>query len=187
MVARVLAGRVPSSLDGLLGVKDELLDRELVLRGKFTDEIARLEKARSDAEEKLGMIETVEAAAKVKADADFAAQTTRKEASEMIEHAERLRAAVDSKKRTVDDNEKSVAAREAKLDGIGRNLDAAADALVKREEALTQAGETSARLLAAREAALDKRAAELKAKTALLVEREKRFNARLEGLKLPPE
>ena len=47
MVARVLAGRVVSSLDAVLAMKEELLDRELVLKGKFADEIARLEKARA--------------------------------------------------------------------------------------------------------------------------------------------
>ncbi len=187
MVARVLAGRVPSSLDSLLGVKDELLDRELVLRGKFADEIARLEKARADAAEKLGMIETVEQAATVRREAEAAAERLRAETGFKYNEAAGVLASAVAKKKAADDQEARIAEREAAIATNARNLEAAATALEAREEALKAATQANERSVNERTAALSNLAKELTVKAGLIAEREKRVNSRLEALKLTPE
>lgn len=187
MVTRVIASRIPSALDAVLAVKEELLDRELILRGKFADEIARLEKARGDAEEKLGMIETVEQAAKIGADAELEAKRLLDEAGLAQGQAAEALASALLEQKALDEKERWVAAREAAFAETGARLAAAADALLKREQDF-KAGEKAATLARdARDDSQAKRAAELTAKVALIAEREKRLNARLESLKLPPE
>ncbi len=54
------SAQAQSSLDHLTHLEDVLLDRQLVLNGVFKDEIERLLKVQADAEEKLGMVQTVE-------------------------------------------------------------------------------------------------------------------------------
>ena len=184
MVARVIGGRVPSSLDSVLAVKEELLDRELVLKGKFKDEIARLERAKADAEEKLGMIETVERASAVLREAEESAQKIKEACAGFRAEAEDLLAAAKSKAQAVEAKDAQVSARERNLAQITAGQQAMVADLEARERALKASQEAGARAAAEREAGLSRREAEQKTQAAGLAERERRLNERLESLKL---
>ncbi len=54
--------RATSNMDDLLAVKQEMVDRELVLRGAFEDEIKRLTEALDAMTQRMGAIKTLEEA-----------------------------------------------------------------------------------------------------------------------------
>lgn len=181
--ATVKAAPIPSALDDVAGSEQKLLDRELVLRGKFKDEIARFNTAKADAEEKLGMIATVEDAARVKEEADSHARATRLEADKAAATAQDLLAVAVAKGKTVDSNEAELAQREAVLQERVAALKETAAKLEAFEAQITARASAASADLVARGKALAQEKAEHGERVKALAEREKRLNARLDALK----
>lgn len=104
---------VATGLDHILNLRGEITDRQLVLEGKFDDEIKRLTNIRDEVSEKLGMVETVEEAARVKADAESYAKRLRADADGVKAAAEGVAAQAKAALSSAQESDKRALAREA--------------------------------------------------------------------------
>jgi len=182
--ARVVASPIPSAMDDIVGTEQKLLDRELILKGKFKDEIVRFNKAKADAEEKLGMVATVEQAAQVRDEADQYAAGKHVEADEILARAQAALAGAVAKAKAVDAAERGVTQREAAALAALETA-ALAGENAKRFDADARTRVAAAQAdLAVREKALADARAEHQGQLRSLAEREKRLNAKLEALKV---
>ena len=132
--------RAQSTVDHLTGVEELLLDRQLVLNGVFKGEIERLKKVQADAEEALGMIDTVKAADQYRKDADAYGTATRGAADKAAATATGALAQANAKMDAALNKEKSVAKRESDAIAIMEDYDHRAKTFdadcAKREAAL---------------------------------------------------
>lgn len=180
----VFASRVRTPLDGLLNIEEALQDRELVLRGKFKDEIARLSKAKADAEEKLGMIATVEQAEKVRLEANSYSVVTKSEADSIHLNAQNILNAAKAREQAVADRENAVSGREAQ---VSANMNEITDLITRNDtiEASRVADhKADVAVLEKRETDVYQREAECAKRVTSLDTRERQFNERLESLKI---
>ena len=119
---------VQSSLDHLANVKNELVDRQLVLNGVFDEEIKRLESVRDEAAGKLGMVQTVEDALAARAGADEYSAKVRGAADKTMADAKLAMSAANAKMDSALTKETSVASREAQALALMEEYHAKADA-----------------------------------------------------------
>jgi chromosome segregation ATPase len=182
---------IPTTVDPALEIfknRDDMLDREVVLRGRIDKDIERLIKIKEEAEAKLGTVTTLEAATRVKAEADTYAEKTRAEAdqlkaaaSALREDADKRSAIAQAKERSLLEFERTLASRETAVTAERERLQASAIELDQRGAALN----TNYTKIAEELDALNKTlAADHASKMRLLTEREKRLNSRLEALKV---
>ncbi len=169
--------RQTTDLDHLLRMEDRIIAQELVLRGKFKAEIARLEPLVKELEEKMGVVETLEAAAKIKADADIYAASIKTEAElALAEAKKKSRDAL----LALSDTQAKIKQDTAELAEEKRALSVRASELNKQQE------EVSKRELAvaSRELAVSDAEKHHSNKAADLHTRERKLNASLDALKV---
>jgi hypothetical protein len=159
-----------TDVDYIAKLLEELTDRELVLNGRFTQAIADFNAARAEAEKKLGMVDTVAKADKIRADADAYGAATRKAADAALAKANDALGAANAKMDAALTKEKSVASREAQALAVMSDYEERAktfdDACAKREAALA----TREAALSAGQAKLSADAANLAAKQRSVIE-----------------
>ena len=186
MVTRASVNVVPiaSSLDHVLGVKNDMLDRALVLKGEFAAEIERLSELKAQAERASGVVKTLDEAAAVRSDAEAAALAMRAEAQSVRDKAQAEKADVEARAKAVAERERAAGiveagfvAREDALKAERAKLDAESMAAMEKVRRATEANEL-------RTANLAGGAADLQKALAALAAREKRLNERLEALKV---
>ena len=175
---------VPTAVDDAVGVKQDVIDRELVLKGKFDAEIKRLTALKTDAEEKLSAVGGLAEARKIIADADERAERINAEADRLLSEASVKLTAAKAREKGVTEREGAVSARESAFSETVRATEA-------RRIEVERAGVEAAAANSARLKELDQMTAELsrlqaahRAAVATLTEREKRLNARLDSLKI---
>lgn len=170
--------QVRTEVDGLLQAKNELLDREIALKGLFPKEIERMQKLKAECEQKLGMIATVEDAAKVKKEADaYAAKT--------VSEADGLKASASETNAKATKREAEVAKREQQ---VAMNAEQVANhkaANEQREAAFHAQTARQEQELDKRSGLLAKAEADLATRRAALEAREQEFQKRLEAVRAP--
>lgn len=179
---------IPTAVDPALGVKQEMVDRELVLRGTFDSEIKRLEKIKSEAEEKAGIVDTVQKAQAIRDEADAYAAKTRAEADAMMAEAGRRQASAESVMGQAMAREQKAQAREKELEGREAALTAGLGSLEQARKHLGELEREQDRNNKEIVFAFEKRASETRAQlaqqSANLAAREKRLNERLDALRI---
>src|SRR3990167_45576 len=106
---------VPTAVDDAVGVKQDVIDRELILKGKFDAEIKRLSALKADAEEKLSAVGGLAEAQKILAEADERAAKVNAEAERLLSEASSKLTAAKAREKAVGDREHAVSARESAL------------------------------------------------------------------------
>lgn len=173
------AAPVETRLDHILQIDEQWAERYLVLQGKFEGEIARLIAVRDEASEKLGSVQTVEQAAKVKSDADAYSMRVRGDADIVKASADGVAAQAKAALSSAQESDKRALAREdeatrtsaefrkksAELDGVH----AARMKVVDEKEAAFAARESKiqadSQALAARQTAFEQKLASLRTTT----------------------
>src|SRR3990167_2037956 len=175
---------VPTAVDDAVGVKQDVIDRELILKGKFDAEIKRLTALKADAEEKLSAVGGLAEAQKILSEADDRAAKVNAEADRLLAEASVKLTAAKAREKAVAERESAVSAREAAYAATVERTEA-------RAKELESAGVKAAAANSARLKELDQMTAEMtrlqaihRAAVATLTEREKRLNARLDSLKI---
>jgi len=175
---------VPTAVDDAVGVKQDVIDRELILKGKFDTEIKRLIALKLDAEEKLSAVGGLAEAQKILAEADDRAAKVNAEAERLLSEASNKLTAAKAREKTLSEREHAVTLRESSYAATVERTEARAKEL---ERAAVDAGVANS----ARLKELDQMTAELsrlqaihRAAVATLADREKRLNARLDSLKI---
>lgn len=184
MVQRVVRGVVPSSLDDILNMKNDVIDRELVLKGKFEDEIKRLQQAKADAEEKIGTIATLEEAERVLKNADEAAAKSAAESEAVRAKADSIMVAALAREKSLDEKEQSIADRETALAAKAKALADLEAQLDTRDKGFEYKQGMARAELKQEKDALDESKVQYESNVAVLTERERKFNERLEQLKI---
>lgn len=165
-----------TDVDYLTTVLEQLTDRELILNGRFTQAIADFRAAQKEAETKLGMVDTVAKAERVRADADAYFAASRTKADALTTSAGDALAQANAKMDAALTKEKSVAKREAEALAIMEDYEQRAKtfdaACAKREAAITT-----------REAALSAGQAKLAGDAAALAEQRRIVLEKLEAAK----
>lgn len=170
MASRIRAQAV-SNLDGLMGVWS-MMD----LKAQFADEISRLSAVQNDVNEKLGWIETAEAAGKAKADADLYASNVKASADVTKVNADALAANAKAAMDAAVTHENAVKLREQTAAKTIEEYTAKISDATARNASKEQA-------LATREAGLIARETALASASADLTQRQKAFQAKLDSLK----
>ena len=175
---------VPTAVDDAVGVKQDVIDRELVLKGKFDAEIKRLTALKADAEETLSAVGGLKEAQKILAEADERAAKVNAEAERLLAEASAKLTAAKAREKTLAEREHAVSLRELSSAATLERTEA-------RAKDIERIGTEAAAANAARLKELDQMTAELSrlqaihvAAVATLTEREKRLNARLDSLKI---
>jgi len=170
MASRVRA-QAASSLDGLMGIWS-VVD----LKAQFSDEIARLTAVQNELNEKLGSVETLEEAGKIKADADLYATTVKSSADETKANADALAANARAVMDAAVKHENAVKLREQEAS----KTIAEYTVMISDANARHSAKDHS---IASMEAELQVRQAALAKASADLAQRQKAFQAKLDSLK----
>lgn len=170
--------RATSNMDDLLAVKQEMVDRELILRGVFEDEIKRLEAARDELTQRMGAIQSIEEANHFRDTWEATAAKGQIDSAALVAKAQTVLSEANSKAGAIKDAQDGAMAlsreaasaledyttRKAQLEAQYSAKDAD---LAKREAILRDAREQ----LNADQGALNARAAKIEAKAALLSEK----------------
>jgi len=175
---------VPTAVDDAVGVKQDVIDRELVLKGKFDAEIKRLTALKADAEETLSAVGGLKEAQKILAEADERAAKVNAEADRLLAEASAKLTAAKAREKTLAEREHAVSLRES-------SYAATVEATQARAKEIERVGAEAAGLNAARLKEIEAVAAQVakaqeaqRADKLALLEREKRLNARLDSLKI---
>lgn len=179
---------IPTDVDAALKANDDLLDRQLVLQGKFKDEIERLSKIKAEAEEAAGKVKTIERAQAIHTEAEAYSVKVRADADALLAEAGCREAqaqvrieAVVAREIAATAADKAIAAREAATTAERERLEAQAKELNRlNDERLARANQGTVQLDLK---AQDFRTEMAKANAALAA-REKRLNERLDALKV---
>lgn len=165
------------ALQEIADVPDRVIGVELALRGAFKEEIASLDARLSELDAKLGAVADVEAAAKIREEADAYAIQVRADMAELTQRTSDAAGKVSAKLSAVEAREMAVGARESAASNRTAQLDS-------REAGILEAQRTKDAELTEREGSVSIGERDLRAARAQLAKDQADFNRRLESLKV---
>lgn len=181
---------IPTELDPVMGERsrEEMLDRELILKGRFDAEIKRLQAIKAAAEAKAGIVATLEEAEIIRRSAEETESAVKRKVEAMTTRCDAYVLEADSRMKTVAQREAGIVVADRSMQERERAVDGRAGELDRRERVLgaleAQRDEAYKARMNEIEKELVRGRSEISGRETALAVREKRLKARLEAIRL---
>ena len=181
-----IVGSAPSSLDHILKIKNEILDRQIVLKGEFKSELERLAKVQAEAEVALGSLKTVQQADQYAEATKAKAGQVMKDALDLELQAKDLMAKAKAAGDELKSREDSAVVMERAAMDKNDKAQQALDRASRLEDSAKQKADQASKMVAMlneRDEKLRRSEDDYRKRLAALMEREAKLNERIETLK----